>query len=116
MAKRVVIQRRPRAVKRPSVPLISATEGVPVSPIFDPAALEAATKAELAKVKADKPSSFTVGGTFDGHKVTGGIEYQRKWSNGWGATAFARAWWDDAPITPTDKFGVVAGGEVTKTF
>lgn len=84
--------------------------------IFDPAALDAAAKAELAKVKAEKPSSFTVGGSFDGHVATGGISYDRKWSNGFGLTAYARAWWNDKPVIPTDRAGVVAGAEVTKTF
>lgn len=72
--------------------------------------------AELATVQAETPSSFTVGGTFDGHVATGGISVDRKWSNGWGATAYARAWWNDAPIIPTDKFGYVVGAAVTKKF
>lgn len=81
--------------------------------IFDPAKLEAAADKELAKVK---PDAFVVGGTFDGHKVTGGIAYQRTWKTGWGATAFFRAWYDNKPVIPTEKSGVIAGGEITKTF
>ena len=69
--------------------------------------------AELAKVK---PSAFVVGGTFDGHRVIGGVTYQRSWKNGWGASAYVRAWYDDKPVIPTEKTGVMAGGEMTKTF
>lgn len=71
---------------------------------------------ELAKVKTDAPSRFVVGGTIEGRKVTGGISFQRSWSNGWGATAYARAFWTDQPIIPTDKYGYVIGGEIVKTF
>lgn len=71
---------------------------------------------ELAKVQAEKPSSFTVGGSFDGHYATGGITYNRSWKNGWGATAYLRAYWNDAPIIPTDRAGYVVGGVVEKKF
>lgn len=87
-----------------------------MSPIFDPAKLEAATASELAKVKAETPASFTVGGSFDGHVATGGVTVDRKWSNGWGATAYAKAWWNDAPVIPTDRAGYVVGVKATKTF
>jgi len=74
-----------------------------------------AHKAALDQVKAEKPSSFTVGGRFDGKKLEGGLTYDRKWSNGWGLTAYARAWWEDATVsTHTPK--VAAGAEVTKRF
>lgn len=68
---------------------------------------------ELAKVK---PSAFVVGGTIEGRRVTGGLSYSRTWRSGWGAVAFARAWYDDAPVIPTDKYGYVLGVEVVKTF
>lgn len=72
--------------------------------------------AEIAKTQAEKPHSFTVGGTFDGHVATGGITYDRKWSNLWGFTAYAKAYWHDQPVVPTDKFGYVVGAEVVKRF
>ena len=79
--------------------------------------LDDANKAALAQVKAEKPSSFTVGGSFDGKKLQGGITYDRKWSNGWGVTAYARAWWDDLPVsTHTKQPKVSAGVEATKRF
>ena len=49
----------------------------------------------LAKDLA-KPKGFTVGAT---------LTYERKWSNGFGLTAYARAWWDDAAVTPTAEVG-----------
>lgn len=57
-----------------------------------------------------KPQAFTVGGHFDGKTVTGGVTYARTWANGWGATAYAKAWWSDQPVT------VSAGVEVTKKW
>ena len=71
---------------------------------------------DLAKVKTDAPSKFVVGGRIEGRKVTGGISYDRKFSNGFGATAYVRAWYDDQPLIPTDKFGYVIGGEGSYTF
>ncbi len=77
---------------------------------------EQAHTATIESVKKDAPSQFRVGGTFDGNKVTGGLSIDRKWSNGWGLTGYLRAYWYDQPIVPTDKYGVVVGGELTKTF
>lgn len=71
---------------------------------------------DLAKVKTEAPSRFVVGGTIEGRRVTGGLSYSRSWRTGWGAVAFARAWYDDAPVIPTDKFGYVIGGELVKEF
>lgn len=73
------------------------------------------TEQALAKVRAEKPQQFTVGGalTADG-RVSAVTTYDRKWSNGWGATAYLRAWWDDLPVTPHPKFE--AGVEVVKRF
>lgn len=79
--------------------------------------LEQANRAALNAVKRDTPSSFTVGGTFDGKTLQGGITYDRTFKNGWGATAYLRAWWDDLPVsthTPTPK--IEAGVEVVKKF
>jgi len=84
--------------------------------IFDPEKLEAAADKELAKVKAETPSQFRVGGTWNGKTATGGISYDRKWSNLWGVTAYAKAYWNDQPIVPTDKFGYVIGADVVKKF
>lgn len=65
----------------------------------------------LAEVKAQ---AFTVGGTFDGKKVSGGVTYDRKWSNGWGITAYAKAFWNDQSVLAHS--GIEAGGKITKTF
>jgi hypothetical protein len=77
---------------------------------------EQANKAAIDSVRAEKPQSFTVGGTFDGKVATGGVTYDRKWSNLWGITAYAKAYWNDAPVVPTDRFGYVVGADVTKKF
>lgn len=68
---------------------------------------------ELAKVKTE---ALVVGGTFDGHRVIGGVEYQKNWKNGWGAVVYAKAWYDNKPVVPTEKTGVIAGAEITKKF
>lgn len=82
-----------------------------------PTLSEQANKAALDQVRAEKPQSFTVGGRFDGKKIVGGITYDRRWSNGWGLTAYARAWWDDATVTThTRRPKVEAGGELVKRF
>lgn len=78
--------------------------------------LRQANKAVIEQVKAEKPSKFTVGGTFNGRQAEGGATFNRTWRNGWGATAYARAWWNDAAVTPTDKFGYVIGAEGEKRF
>lgn len=70
-----------------------------------------ADKAAIEAVKKDAPASFTVGGTFDGHKAEGGLTYNRTWRNGWGLTAYAKAYWNDAPVVPRDRFGGVVGFE-----
>lgn len=80
-----------------------------------PTISDQANKAALESVKAEKPSQFTIGGRFDGKTLVGGITYDRTWKNGWGATAYARAWWDDLPVR-TDRPQVEAGGEITKRF
>lgn len=61
---------------------------------------EQAHKATIDSVKRDKPSQFTVGGyrSRDG-RIVGGITYDRKFSNLWGFTAYARAYWNDLPVT-----------------
>ena len=81
-----------------------------------PTLFEQANKAALDQVKAETPSQFTVGGSFDGTNVVGGVTLNRTWKNGWGATAYAKAWWNDSAVIPKDKYGVVVGGEVTKKF
>lgn len=73
--------------------------------------------AEVAKIVASKPSSFTVGAHTNGRGVTGTLTVDRKWSNGWGATAYARAWWHDTSVTPGGPAsGVSAGIEGHRTF
>lgn len=78
---------------------------------------EQANKAALEQVKAEKPSQFTVGGHYDGKRVVGGLTYDRKLSNLWGISAYARAYWDDLPVTThTRKPKVEAGVELVKKF
>lgn len=75
-------------------------------------------KAALDAVKRDKPHAFTVGGyvTRDG-RVVGGITYDRKFSNLWGLTAYARAYWNDQPvITHARWIEGEAGFELTRKF
>jgi hypothetical protein len=75
---------------------------------------------EVAKVQAEKPSSFTVGAFVDGRTVGGQLSFDRKWSNGWGLTAYARAWWNDAAVipvaTPAPKGGFSAGADASFKF
>lgn len=70
--------------------------------------------AAVKQVKAEKPEQFTIGGFLAGDGITASITYDRKWSNGWGATAYLRAWWDDLPVTPHPK--LTGGVEVSKKF
>lgn len=81
-----------------------------------PTILDAGTKATIDVVKAETPSKFTVGGSFNGRQASGGASYNRTWKNGWGATAYAKAWWNDQAVVPTDRFGYMVGGEFTKEF
>jgi len=73
---------------------------------------------EVAKVASENPNSFRVGGTFDGQTVSGGASFNRTWTNGWGATAYARAWWNDTSVIPTGdkKLHGVVGVEGRKSF
>lgn len=66
----------------------------------------------IATVQTEKPAAFTIGAHTDGRKVTAAATVDRKWSNGWGATAYARAWWNDAPVTPIGAPSSKFGGEV----
>jgi len=87
-----------------------------MSNIFGHDALEKHSKEELDKVKKEKPSEFVIGGTWDGHTATGKTSYEYSWKNGWGAVAYAKAWYHDASVTPVGQkqFGGEVGGEVTK--
>lgn len=86
--------------------------------IFGRKQLEEESAKELSKVKSETPSQFVVGGTFDGHRVTGGLSYNRSWKNGWGATAYAKAWWQDQSVTAVgeSQTGGVIGVEGVKKF
>ena len=75
-----------------------------------------ANRAALDQVKSEAPQSFRVGGTYDGKVASGGISYDRKWSNGWGATAYLKAWWHDAAVLPQDRTGILIGAEGVYTF
>lgn len=76
--------------------------------------LDQANQAALAQVQAEKPNSFRVGGNWDGHKVSGGLSFDRAWRNGLGLTAYLRAWYNDAPVIPERKAGVELGFEAVK--
>lgn len=83
-----------------------------------PSILEQGDKAVIDSVKKDTPSQFTVGGNYDfrSRKAEGGITYNRSWKNGWGATAYAKAWWNDSAVLPVDKTGAVVGVEGVYKF
>ena len=65
----------------------------------------------IKQVRAEKTQSFTVGAYAEvdgeGRKLEGSISYDRKWSNGFGFTAYAMAWWNDASVTPHKSGGRV---------
>lgn len=68
-------------------------------------------EAEVAKVLAEKPHSFTVGAYSDGKAVNAETTVSYHWSNGWGLTAYAKAWWNDASVTPGRTSGAQVGGQ-----
>jgi len=72
--------------------------------------------AEVARILKEKPNKFTVSGFTDGKGGLAKASYNRKWSNGWGATAYAKAWWNDASVTPERSSGVAVGGEGSYEF
>ena len=52
-----------------------------------------------------------------GKKLQGGVTYDRTWANGWGLTAYARAWWDDLPVSVGSKRPKTSlGVEAVKRF
>lgn len=77
-----------------------------------------ANKEMIAKVKADKPQSFTVGAHADilAKKAEATVSYNRTWLNGFGATAYLKGWWNDTAVVPQERKGVVLGGEGTYKF
>lgn len=81
-----------------------------------PSILEAANQAAIEEVRKAKPSQFTVGGYVKDGKLVGGVTFDRTLKNGWGATAYIRAWWDDLPVSVKRKPNIEAGGEISKTF
>lgn len=93
-------------------------QDVPTSPAPTPRmTLREQGEAEVAKVIATKPSRFTVGAYTDGKGVVASSTYSRKWSNGWGATAYAKAWWNDTSVTPGHtSSGAVIGAEGSYEF
>lgn len=72
--------------------------------------------AEVARVLKEKPNKFTVSGFTDGQGGLAKLSFNRTWKNGWGATAYAKAWWNDASVTAERSSGVAVGGEGTYTF
>lgn len=81
-----------------------------------PSILESGEKITLESVKASTPSKFTVGGYYKDGTIVGGVTYDRKWSNGWGLTAFARAWWNDLPVTAHDGTFTLHAGHAEAGF
>lgn len=70
------------------------------------------TLQQLKRIQEDAEAENTVRTrlTTDGKTVAGSVEFNRSWKNGWGATAYAKAWWNG------DR--VVGGGgvDVEKKF
>ena len=78
---------------------------------------EQANQQAIEAVRTGKPSSFTVGGSVRDGKLVGGVTYDRTYKNGWGLTAYAKAWWDDLPVSVgTKRPKVEAGAEIVKKF
>lgn len=79
---------------------------------------EQANKAALEQVRAEKPSSFTVGAHADilARKAEAIISYDRTWKSGWGATAYLKGWWNDTAVVPQEKRGITVGGEGSIKF
>ena len=71
---------------------------------------------ELAKTKNETTNQLRVGATIDDGVVTGGVAFERNWKNGWGAVAYAKAWFNNSPVIPEKKIRAEAGFEVTKKF
>lgn len=86
----------------------------------EPTPIKDSLTRHAAEVKGVAPSKFIVGGVYDyGNKTaTGGVSYNRSWKNGWGATAYAKAWWRDASVTPVNEpqIGGTVGGQVEYDF
>ena len=74
-----------------------------------------AQQAHRAAIDAVTPSQFTVGGYVRNGRLVGGVTYSRTWKNGWGVTAYARAYWDDLPVSVGRPKGE-AGVEAVKRF
>ena len=81
-----------------------------------PNILEAANQSVIDDVRKNKASQFTVGGFVKDGKLHGGVTFDRTWKNGWGVTAYARAYWDDLPVSVQRKPTVEAGAELVKKF
>lgn len=83
-----------------------------------PSILESGNKAAIDSVKKDKPSSFSVGAHADILAKKGDVvaSYDYKWTNGWGITAYAKAWWNDQAVVPVERKGVEAGVDATFKF
>jgi len=80
-----------------------------------PTILESANEQALKEVRARQASQFTVGGYVLNGKLVGGVTYDRTWKNGWGMTAYAKAYWDDLPVSVKRPKGE-AGIELVKRF
>lgn len=72
----------------------------------------------LDKIKAEKPSAFTVGTHADilNKNADATVTYDRKLRNGLGLTAYLKAWWNDAAVVPSEKRGITLGAEGSVRF
>lgn len=79
---------------------------------------EQANQQAIKKVQAETPQQFRVGATADilQRKADVTVSYDRKLSNALGLTAYLKAWWHDQAVIPTDKRGIVIGGEGVYKF
>lgn len=81
---------------------------------------ESAIRAAAGTVRAEKPSQFTVGAHYRNGQLVASATYDRKLSNLWGLTAYAKAYWHDAPVTvsgPTSRTtDVEAGFELSRSL
>ena len=81
-----------------------------------------ANQAVIKDVQTAKPSQFVIGAHWRDGKFYAETTYDRKLSNAWGLTAYARAYWHDLPITVKGATATVsrptgeAGVEIKRQF
>lgn len=80
--------------------------------------LTSGKNATIDAVKAEKPNALVVGTHADilAKKADATVTYHRSWSNGWGVTAYVKAWINGTAVVPTERAGVEVGTEATYKF